>query len=97
MGLFSCLNRHKKKQCAGNLQAQRRDAGCNQCLVTSLTKQIFPFFPPECDGLLGATDYSSTVTCSAVNRLSNSAEPVFIIPDVDVAAMCAFAAGDSAW
>lgn len=74
----------------------RSDADCNQCLVTYLNKQIF-FFLPECDGLLVAANYSSSVTYSAVNRLSNSAEPVFIIPDVSVAAMCAFAAGDSAW
>lgn len=55
------------------------------------------FFPPERKGFLVAANYSFSVIYSAVNRLSNSAEPVFIRPDVDEAAMCAFAAEDSAW
>lgn len=55
------------------------------------------FFPPECDGLLVPANCFFSDTYSAVNRLSNSAELVFIIPDVSVAAMCAFAAGVSAW
>lgn len=53
--------------------------------------------PPEFNGLLVASNCVFSDTYSAVNRLSNSAEFVFIIPDVSVAAMCAFAAGVSAW
>lgn len=81
---------------AGNGQAGKNDAACNQSLVTCLTKQIL-FFPPECYGLLVAANCFFSDTYSAVNRLSNSAELVFIIPDVSVAAVCAFAAGVSAW
>lgn len=79
----------------GTLQAERNDTACNQCLVTCLTKQIF-FFLPEFNGLLVAADCIFSDTSSAVNRLSNSAELVFIIPNVSVAAICMFAAGVSA-
>lgn len=79
----------------GTLQAERNDTACNQCLVTCLTKQIF-FFLPEFDGLLVAANCIFSDTSSAVNRLSNSAELVFIIPNVSVAAICMFAAGVSA-
>lgn len=79
-----------------SLKAQRSDADCNWCLLVYLPKQI-SFFLPARKGFLVAANYSFSVTYSAVNGLSNSAELVFIIPDVDKAAMCAFAAGDSAW
>lgn len=68
-----------------------------QSMFSYMSYQTNIIFPPECSGLLAAANYSSSVAYSAVNRLSNSAEPVFMIPDVSVAAMCAFAAGDSAW
>lgn len=75
----------------------REEWYCLQSLFSYRSYQTNIFFPPKFNGLLAAANCIFGDTYSAVNRLSNSAELVFIIPDVSVAAMCAFAAGISAW
>lgn len=71
----------------------REERYCLQSMFSYVSYQTNIYFPPEFDGLLVAANCIFSDTYSAVNRISNSAELVFIIPNVSVAAVCAFAAG----